>query len=221
MDSLHRPGRHRAAAGGRTRWGRTHCGRTRWGRFGVILLAVLLAAAGMVGAAATGLVPVALATDGRQHVKVTAAEFGAVATGVFPQFVQDADGARRPVVVVGLGDVRVRGLCASGAVPTPVGTWVLRLDTPPDGEQIRAGDVQFAIDSVDGLGAAGQRLLVNRQETGPDGIPVDVAAPGELPLLAEGLQLDLSATVRWASVADLALSGLDLTIGDDVPECFG
>ncbi|ALE74365.1 hypothetical protein Ae168Ps1_5281 [Pseudonocardia sp. Ae168_Ps1] len=174
----------------------------------------------MLVAAATGGLPVALAADGRQHVKITAAELGAVATGVFPQFVQDADGDRQPVVVVGLGDVRVRGLCASGAVPTPVGTWVLRLDTPPDAEEIRAGDVQFAIESVDGLGALGQRLLLNREQQTPEGIPLDVAAPGNLPILAEGLQLDLAATVRWASVADLGLSGLDLRIGDDVAECF-
>lgn len=197
-----------------------HRGRTRWRRFGLVLTASLVAAGGMLAAAVTGLLPVALATDGRQHVKITAAELGALATGVFPQFVQDADGTRRPVVVVGLGDVRVRGLCASAAVPTPVDTYVLRLETPFDGEGIRAGDVQFAIESVDGLGAAGQELLINRQETTSDGIPVDVAPPGTLPILARGLNLDLSATVRWASVADLALSGLDLRVGDDVQECF-
>lgn len=214
MDALWSSGRHHAAPR------RTPGGRTRWRCFGVVLLISSVAAGLMVAAAATGLLPVALATDGRQHVKITAAELGALATGAFPQFVQDADGTRRPVVVVGLGDVRVRGLCASGAVPTPVGTWVLRLETPADGEEIRAGDVQFAIESVDGLGAAGQKLLVNRQQTTADGIPVDVAPPGTLSILAQGLNLDLSATVRWASVADLALSGLDLRVGDDVKECF-
>jgi hypothetical protein len=214
MNALRSTGRHHAPTYGASG------GRTRWRRFVAIFVVSLLAAGVMVGAAATGLLPVALATDGRQHVKITAAQLTAVATGVFPQFVQDADGTRRPVVVVGLDDVRVRGLCASGAVSTPIGTWVLRLETPADGKEIRAGDVQFAIESLDGLGAAGQKLLVNRQQTTPDGIPVDVAPPGSLPILAQGLNLDLSATVRWASVADLALSALDLRVGDDVPECF-
>lgn len=195
-------------------------GRTRWRRFAVVLTGALALAVAMCLGIVEGVLPVALALDGQQRIKITAEEFGGIATGAFPQFFETEDGERHTVVVVGLDDVRLRALCASGSVPTPIGTYVLRLTTPVDGDPVQAGSIRFAVESLDGLGLAGQQLLVNRDATAPDGTPRDAGSPGSLPIQTRALTLDLSATVRWATVDSLALTGLDLTLGDDVPECF-
>lgn len=193
-------------------------GRTVWRRFALLLAPALLAVGAIAVGALTGAVPVALALEGQQSLKLTARQFNAEAFGTFPSFVQNEDGSRQPVVVVDLQRARLDGLCASSAVSTPIGTYVLRADTPP-GQEIRAGGVQFAVESIDSVDVLGQQIGLNREREAPDGTPVDTSTGG-VPVTAGGLALNITATARWATVNQLQLAGLGLKVGEDQRECF-
>lgn len=182
------------------------------------MIPALLSVGFLAVGAYTGAVPVALALEGQQTLKIGARQFSAEATGTFPSFVQNRDGTRQPVVVIGLERARAVGLCASTAVDTPAGRYVLRADTPAE-IPVTAGDVQFAIESIDGLGAGGDLLRLNRERTAPDGTPIDTSTGG-IPVTVGGLALDVSATARWATVNQLQLAGLTLEVGQDQRECF-
>ena len=197
---------------------KTPPGRVAWRRFALVTTPALLAVGLLALGAFTGAVPVALALEGQQTLKISARQFNAEATGTSPSFVQNRDGTRQPVVVIGLERARADGLCASTAVDTPAGRYVLRADTPP-GPPVTAGNVQFAIESIDGLGAGGQQLGLNRERTAPDGTPIDTSTGG-VPVTVGGLALNVSATARWATVNQLQLSGLTLRVGQDRRECF-
>lgn len=198
---------------------KTPPGRTGWRRFALVFTPALLAV-GFIGLGVlTGAVPVALALEGQQTLKLGVRQLDTEATGTFPSFVQNRDGSRQPVIVVGLKNVRAAGLCASTAVDTPAGKYVLRATTKPDAAPASAGDLKFAIENIDGLGAAGQQIGLNRARTAPDGTPIDTSTGG-VPVSAGGLVLNINATVRWATVNQLQLSGLDLRVGQDQKECF-
>ncbi|MCW2720009.1 DUF6230 family protein, partial [Pseudonocardia sp.] len=194
-------------------------GRTLWRRFLVVLVPAVLVLILLATGVASGAVPVALALEGQQSLKITAQQLHAEATGTFPSFVQNKDGSRQPVIVVGLNELSLGGLCASTAVSTPVGKYVLRITTAPGSAPVQAGAVQFALESIDGLGAFGQQLSINHDLTAPDGTPIDTSTGG-VPLTVGGLGLDVSATARWATVNQLKLSGLGLKVGQDQKECF-
>lgn len=196
---------------------RTPPGRVAWRRFALVLTPAVLAVTGITVGALTGLVPVALALEGQQSLKISAQRISAEAFGTFPSFVQAQDGTRRPVVVLDLRRVRASGLCLSTSVPTPMGTYVLRATTPPD-RDVTAGDVQFAIQDVDGLDAFGNQIGLNRDRTASDGTPIDTSTGG-LPLTVGGLALDLTATARWATVNQIQLGGAAVHVGQDQRPC--
>ncbi|MER7433630.1 DUF6230 family protein [Pseudonocardia alni] len=202
----------------------THCappspaGHVRGRRFAMVFLPSMPALGLLAAGVAGGAVPVALAMEGRQTLKFTAARFDAEARGALPSFVQNQDGSRQPVVVLQLSGITIAGACVSTAVDTPLGSYVLPAVTE-DSMPIVVGDAQIAIESLDGVGAAGQQVLLNRSETAPDGTPVDTSTGG-VPVTAGGLALDIRATARWATVNQLTLSRLRLQVGQDQPKCL-
>lgn len=195
-------------------------GRTRWRRFAGILLPALGAVGLMIAGVVQGVLPVSAAVQGQQRIKFSVDEISAVGYGGFPRFFRTRDGEDRTVVAVGLSDVEARGLCTSGAVDTPLGRYVLRLETDPDAPPLHAGDLRMAIESIDGVDVAGETLSLNRADTAPDGTPRDTGPDGTLPINARALMIGIHADVRWVTAADLELSGVDLTLGRDTPECF-
>ncbi|SFO44912.1 hypothetical protein SAMN05216207_106018 [Pseudonocardia ammonioxydans] len=203
--------RHRKKPPGREGW-------VSWRRLVLVLTPATLSIGAMAVGALTGAVPVALALEGQQTLKISAQRFNGEAFGALPSFVQNPDGSRQPVVVLDLRRVRVAGLCASTAVDTPAGRYVLRATTPTD-RDVTAGRLQLAIESIDGLGAAGQQLGLNREQTAPDGTPIDTSTGG-VPATIDGLVLDVSATARWATVNQLQLAGAEVRVGSDQPECL-
>lgn len=96
---------------------------------------------------------------------------------------------------------------------------MLRVETQ-GGQQLRADDLKFAIENIDGADLAGGAITLNRHNTAPDGTPVDSSHEGTLPITAHSVLLDLHADVRWVTVSGLKLSAVDLTAGTDVKECF-
>src|SRR5690606_38339779 len=122
-------------------------GRTRWRRFVGLLAPTALALALMIIAVVNGLLPVSVAAEGQQRIKIEVKQLRAITYGAFPQFFQTQDGERHTVVVVGLSQVRASGLCASGKVETPIGDYVLRVETT---QPLQAADLKLAIENIDG-----------------------------------------------------------------------
>jgi|SRR5690606_21260641 len=206
--------RHAIQAGANVR-----VGRTRWRRFLGLLTPALIVVMLMVSGVLTGGLPVSIAAEGQRRIKIEIEDMSATGYGAFPRFFQTQDGRKHPVVVVGLSGVRASGLCGSGKVQTPLGDYVLRVETK-GGQQLRADDLKFAIENIDGADLAGGAITLNRHDTAPDGTPVDSGHEGTLPITARSVLLDLHADVRWVTVSGLKLSAVDLTGGTDVKECF-
>lgn len=195
-------------------------GHTRWRRFLGLLTPTLVAVVLMVIGVLNGTLPIAIATEGQQRIKIKIDEMTATGYGAFPQFFETQDGEKHTVVVVGLSGVRSNGLCGSGKVDTPIGDYVLRVETKPDGQPFQADDVKLAIENIDGANLAGDTLALNRHDTNTDGTPVDSGHPGTLPITVRSVLLDLHADVRWVTTSGLKLSAVDLTTGRNVRECF-
>lgn len=193
-------------------------GRTRWRRFLGLLTPALIVVMLMVAGVLTGGLPVAIAAEGQQRIKIELEDMTATGYGAFPRFYRTQDGSKRPVAVVGLSGVRASGLCSSGKATTPLGDYVLRAETR-GGQQLKADDLKFAIENIDGANLAGDKITLNRHDTAPDGAPAD-SGEGTMPITARSLLLDLHADVRWVTVSGLKLSAVDLTLGTDVKECF-
>ncbi|HEX3788893.1 MAG TPA: DUF6230 family protein [Pseudonocardiaceae bacterium] len=202
-------GRRRAAPG-------TARGRTRWPRFAMILLPALFALVLLGAAAATGAVPIAAAETGRHPMKISFTSFSASGATTLPQAFQTRDGRRRTEVVVSLRAMKVRGLCASTRVPTPVGAYVLRISTPT----ITADTLSFAMDSLDGLGVLGQQLNLRHATGLLNGSPNSSDQSGFLPLQVGGMTLNVSFTIRWITAHRFHLDGFTMAGGRGQQECY-
>lgn len=195
-------------------------GRTSWRRFAGVLAPALALVGLLTLGVLNGTLPVSAAVQGQQRIKLSVQQISAQGYGTFPQFFRTQDGRTEPVVVVGLSKIQARGLCASGRVDTPLGSYVLRITTKPNGPPLRAGDLQMAIQGIDGVDVGGQTLALNRAATAPDGTPQDSGPPGSLPITAHALVLNIHANLRWVTASSLNIHGLDLSVGPTVPECF-
>ncbi|HEY1969598.1 MAG TPA: DUF6230 family protein [Pseudonocardia sp.] len=195
-------------------------GRIIWPRFALLFLPALVAL-GLLGAgAASGAVPVALAIQGQQTLKVSDQSLTMQGIASFPQFFQTHDGKRRTVVIVTLRDLRVRGLCVSTKVRTPVGDYIVRITAPRDGPYLGAGDVTFALEDVNQLDALGDHVDLNHGATTADGIPTDIGDVGFLPIHVDGAKFNFNATIRWATANRFHLDGVTLAGGLHQPECY-
>jgi hypothetical protein len=180
------------------------------------LLSLVLLAVG----AATGMVPVALAIEGQQGVRVTMKTFYTDGAATFPGFFNTHNGEHRTVLPVTLRNVRVQGLCVSTRVGTPVGGYVLRITSPENGAPIRVGDATVAVDNVSSLDFGGDSVGVNYGAKSADGTPTDTGIPGYVPLAIRGVTLGLNATFRWVVANQIHLSGLSLASGLNQRECY-
>jgi hypothetical protein len=195
-------------------------GPVAWHRFGMVFVPALLALTLLAVGAATGVVPVALAIEGRQGLKVSVKDVSLQGAGSFPQSFTTHDGERRTVVAITLRDLKVRGLCVSTRVATPVGAYVLRITGPDTGQALDAGDVAFALDTVDSMTVHGDKVGLNAGALGDDRVPRDKGDPGYLPIDVSGLTMDLNATLRWVTASDFHLEGIALAGGLDQRECY-
>jgi hypothetical protein len=195
-------------------------GHVVWHRFTVVFVPALLALALLAVGAYIGVVPVALAIEGKQGVKVTAKSFYADSTAMFPGFFQTQDGENRTLVPVTLRNLRVQGLCVTTRVPTPIGDYVLRITSPDVGSVIQVGDVTFGVDNIDDLDFGGDSVNVNYTARTADGIPTDSGTRGTVPLKVDGVKLGLDLNIRYVTANQLHLNGLTMAGSTGQHECY-
>jgi hypothetical protein len=208
------PGRHRADGGSAS-------GRIVWHRFGLVLTPALIALVLLGVGAATGAVPVALAVEGEQSLKVTAKSYSADMGATFPSFVPGTDGGKDTVLVLSLRNLDVDGLCVSTKVDTPMGPYVLRMTTPDAGAPVKAGDVTLAIQDFRGLDLSSDRLSANTRTPHRPGAGslAAIGASDSVPLTFDQLRVGVNVTVRWITANQLQLTGLNLAGNLSQREC--
>lgn len=195
-------------------------GHVVWHRFTAVLVPALLALTLLAIGAYVGVVPVALAIEGKQGVKATARTFEADGTATFPGFFQTQRGEKRTILPVTLRNLQVQGLCVSTKVPTPLGDYVLRITSPNIGSVIRVGDATFGIDNIEALDFGGDGVDVNYAARTSDGIPTDSGIPGYVPFQVKNIVLDLDLNIRYVTANQLHLNGLTLAGSTGQRECF-
>jgi hypothetical protein len=195
-------------------------GHVVWHRFTVVFVPALLALALLAVGAYTGVVPVALAIEGKQGVRATAKTFTFDGTATFPGFFQTQDGDKRTVVPVTLRNLRIQGVCVSTQVPTPFGDYVLRITSPDVGSVIKVGDATFGVDTIDRLDFIGDSVNVNYGDRTADGTPTDTGIPGYLPMVVSNLKLGLDLNIRYVTANQLHLNGLAMAGSTGQHECY-
>lgn len=195
-------------------------GHVVWYRFTVVFVPALLALALLAVGAYIGVVPVALAIEGKQGVKATAKTFTFDGTATFPGFFQTQDGERRTVVPVTLRNLQIQGVCVSTKVPTPFGDYVLRITSPSNSDEIKVGDATFGVDNVDRLNFIGDSVNVNYGARTADGTPTDMGIRGYVPMVVSNLKLGLDLNIRYVTANQLHLNGLTMAGSTGQHECY-
>ena len=191
-----------------------------WHRFTVVFVPALLALTMLAIGAYLGVVPVALAIEGKQDVKSTAKKFSFDGTATFPGFFQTREGERRTIVPVTLRNLRVQGVCVSTKVPTPIGDYVLRITSPDVGSEIRVGDATFGVDNIDKLDFGGDSVDVDYGERTADGTLTDTGIPGYVPMVVRNIRLSLDLNIRYVTANQLHLNGLAMAGSTGQHECY-
>ncbi|WP_168212222.1 DUF6230 family protein [Actinomadura rubteroloni] len=162
-----------------------------------------------------GSLPVWATLRGEQYIKLSITQITGYGRGSSPQLFRSMDGKSHPVLVAAVDDARIRGLCASSKVKAPFGTVVARFVVPPDGPVVRVRSLRMAIQDIEIADLADGALTLGR----PGGGARD-ARPGSLPLDGRDLRLAVHAKVRWVTVEGMKASGMRLSTGTAVKECY-
>src|SRR5689334_3132433 len=119
----------------------------RWGRFAATLAASLTVTGALLVAISQGTLAASFAVSGRD-MKVSANRIEGHGYVTYPAVVTSADGRKHPVTVVAVKSGRVWGLCQSSQIPTPLGRFVLRLNSPAQAGSVRVSDLKVSATSI-------------------------------------------------------------------------
>ncbi|MGW0246589.1 DUF6230 family protein [Nocardia goodfellowii] len=193
-------------------------GHTRWRRFLLIFSTACLTLGLMAAGVVRGVLPVWADFRGQQQIKLSITQITGFGHGTFPEFFQTADGDSHPVLVAVLDDVEILGVCASSKVDVPFGSIVARIVSDAD-TPIRAQTLEMAIEEITVNDIAIGDLGLNTGAFTEGGTPREVRT-GRLPIDGRNLRLTVHAKVRWITVEGLRGSGIRVSTGTTVQECF-
>jgi hypothetical protein len=169
--------------------------------------------------AATGAMPVELAASRSHPLKLRIDSFSAASTIPSIGPYETRDGDRRTEVLFHFRDLRIRGLCLSNRVATPVGTYTLRITAP----SLTADRLNVALDSINALDLLGQQLNVGSLlnllplNNTPLGSSDD---PGFLDLKIGNALAAISLTLRYFTASHFNVNNVHWASGRSKAECF-
>lgn len=190
-------------------------GDVRWRRF-VLMLVPSLGALGVLGVGmAQGTVPVSFALSGRR-MQVSADRLSGQGFGLYPVVVRSADGERHQVLSLTMRSAAVYGLCQSSVVDTPLGRYVVRLNTRDPARPSQVRGLTISARSIEADVDFGSLVLNKDARTlGADGRAGDYGV-GALGFTVEHVKVD-----SWmVAGGTFQVTGLKVAIGRDVPTCF-
>lgn len=190
----------------------------RWRRFALALAVLLMVSAVLGIAMAQGVLATSFAVSGRK-MKVSAQRIDGSGYVMYPSLVTSAGGARHPVTVLGIRSGRMRGMCQSAVVPTPLGRYVLRLSSAP-GATVPVSDLLVSASHVN-ADIDYRKLQINRDAASLDAIPGATGNPGQFGLQAARFTVNDVHVGSWAVLSSsMRIPGLRLALGPHEHECF-
>jgi hypothetical protein len=193
--------------------------RLRWGLFAGTLTPCLLVTGVLLLAIGQGAIATSFAVSGRD-MKVSAIRIEGTGYATYPRVVTSADGRRHPVLVIAIRSGRVRGLCQSSVISTPLGRYVLRLTTPTRAASVRVTNLTVSATSIR-ADLDFSSLQINRDAATLDAVPGQHGDPGEYGLQAVGFAVNSVKAQSWVvETTTIQAQGTRLALGRNEPECF-
>ncbi|ROO85333.1 hypothetical protein EDD29_2876 [Actinocorallia herbida] len=188
-------------------------------RFAAVLVPSLALGGVLAAAVGQGALAASFAVSGRD-MKVSADRIEGTGYVTYPSVARSADGTEHAVTVLAVKTARVRALCQSSVLDTPLGRYVLRLSAAPDGPPVRVSDLALSATSIDAdLGFTS--LQLNRDAASLDAVPGYSGAPGHYGIQALGFAVTNVRVRSWSVFSSsIHVKGLRLAVGRDEAECF-
>ncbi|GAA4094830.1 DUF6230 family protein [Actinomadura miaoliensis] len=194
-------------------------GRFSWRRFAVVLVPSLLALVMLAVGMADGSVPASFAVSGRQ-MKVSADELSGQGFGLAPTNVRSLNGRPHPVMMLTMRSARIRGLCQSAGVDTPLGRYVVKLQARAPERPTLVDNLQISATNID-ADVDFRGLAVNQDASALRSVSGAGGRPGDYGLGAQWFAIrDVKADAWLVTGGSFRMDGLRAAIGRGVPECF-
>ncbi|GAB2842478.1 DUF6230 family protein [Actinocorallia aurea] len=191
----------------------------RWRRFAAVLVPSLACGGVLAAAVGQGALAASVAVSGRD-MKVSADRIEGTGYVTYPSVASSADGTEHAVTVLAVKSARVRALCQSSVIDTPLGRYVVRLRSAPDGPPVRVSGLALSATSVD-ADLDFTSLELNRDAATLDAVPGSTGVPGQYGIQALGFAVTDVRVQSWSVFSSsIHVKGMRLSIGRDEEECF-
>ncbi|MEU1670778.1 DUF6230 family protein [Streptomyces roseifaciens] len=194
-------------------------GRTAWRKAAVLAVPALAAVAVMAVGMAEGVLASSFAVSGSAF-QVSSGELSSNGLASFVEVDRSADGAARPVALLGIGDATLSDICQSAQVPTPLGPVVFKLTAGGKAGAVRASNLVLDSEDLTGDASFG-RVEIGRDASTLDTVPGVRGKPGQFGLQASEVSVTgVRSHARSATGGDFKLKGLALNVSLDGKACF-
>lgn len=198
-------------------------GGTRWKRFAVVMVPSVAATAAIGVALSQGALAASFSVSG-QKFKVTADRLDG--TGFVQYGAIDAQhgGKKIPVAVSAFSTAKIKGLCQSVVVPTPIGDVSMKLSAGGGNSPVEAKNLYIDLDQLD-ADATFRNINIGvaagDSTKGPGIKKGDGADPGSFAQEADSATLTGVKQTAWAtSAGTFKLSGLKMGVKMGKHECY-
>ena len=198
--------------------GTPQAGKVRWKRFAALMVPAGLGAVALIGLTANGSIAASFAVSG-QSFKVSADQLQGSGFAQYGQVDENAKGAKHPVAISVVGHAKLKNLCQSVLIDSPMGKLTL-LVTAGKGDTPASADNMV----VDASQLSGDATFKNI-EIGRDAGTIDKVhkqgPSGMFSQQADSVTINGLKQTAWAvNAGTFRLHGLNLNIKPGTHECF-
>lgn len=198
--------------------GTPQAGKVRWKRFAALMVPAGVAAVALVGLTASGSIAASFAVSG-QSFKVSADQLQGTGFAQYGTLDQTQKGAKHPVAISVIGHAKLKNLCQSVLIDSPMGKLTLLVTAGKGGTPASADNMV-----VDASQLSGNATFKNIEIGRDAGTITKVRQQGPSGLFAQQadtVTIDNLHQTAWAvNAGTFRLNGLKLNIKPGTHECF-
>lgn len=198
--------------------GTPQAGKVRWKRFAALMVPAGLGAAALIAMTANGSIAASFAVSG-QSFKVSADQLRGTGFAQYGTLDETQKGAKHPVAISVVGHAKLKNLCQSVLINSPIGTLTLLVNAGQGSTPASADNMVVDASQLSG-NATFKNIEIGRdagtldkvQEKGPSGLFAQQA---------DSVTIDDLHQTAWAvNAGTFRLNGLKLNIKPGTHECF-
>lgn len=198
--------------------GTPQAGKVRWKRFAALMVPAGLGAAALIAMTANGSIAASFAVSG-QSFKVSADQLRGTGFAQYGTLDETQKGAKHPVAISVIGHAKLKNLCQSVLINSPIGTLTLLVNAGQGSTPASADNMVVDASQLSG-NATFKNIEIGRdagtldkvQEKGPSGLFAQQA---------DSVTIDDLHQTAWAvNAGTFRLNGLKLNIKPGTHECF-